>query len=219
RMHPGCIDRIWFEPLPKDSKWVNPLRVNYIENNKKKFTDLIQVGDGVVVVLFNKSSQKLVFVRQFRGAVYQGIYMSGRFDTKVPKGDADLKKFPPELGITMELCGGSVDKNMSLADIAREEVLEECGYKVPVESLQRIFDYRGGIGTSSGAMTLFYCEVCDEQKVASGGGVETEDIEVVELPIEEARKLITPGVVTNGGPTCMLGILWFYLYKAPQILK
>lgn len=48
-------------------------------------------------------------------------------------GKVDYEKFPPKLAITMELCAGIVDKNISLADIAREELIEECGYNVPVE--------------------------------------------------------------------------------------
>ncbi|KAH8338343.1 hypothetical protein KR059_000666 [Drosophila kikkawai] len=209
---PGCISRIWFGPLPKDSKWVKPGRVTYIEDDVKKTADIVKIVDGVVVVLFNKSREKLIFVRQFRGSVYHGV-CSGR-NIVMSEGEADLQQFPPEMGITLELCGGAVDKDKSLVEIAQEEVLEECGYQVPTESLQHVFDYRSGVGASSGAMTLFYCEVCDVQKVASGGGVDTEVIQVIELPVEEARKLVQTGAKTNGGPSCMMGLLWFFLHKA-----
>ena len=40
------------------------------------------------------------------------------------------------------LCAGIVDKARSLAEIAREEVLEETGYDVPVESLEKIITGR-----------------------------------------------------------------------------
>ena len=36
--------------------------------------------------------------------------------------DIDLEKYPPKLGVTIELCAGIVDKNIPLVDIAREEV-------------------------------------------------------------------------------------------------
>ncbi|KAH8232488.1 hypothetical protein KR032_008239 [Drosophila birchii] len=208
---PGCISRIWFGPLPKDSKWVKPGRITYIENDETKSSDIVKIVDGVVVILFNKSREKLIFVRQFRGSVYHGICTGSKVE--MSECEADLERFPPEMGVTLELCGGAVDKDKSLVEIAQEEVLEECGYEVPLESLQHVFDYRSGVGASSGAMTLFYCEVCDDQKVATGGGVGTEAIQVVELPVEEARKLIQTGAKTNGGPSCMMGLLWFFLNK------
>lgn len=46
-------------------------------------------------------------------------------------------------GVTYELCAGLVDKpNLSLEEIARQEVLEECGYDVPASKLKRITSYR-----------------------------------------------------------------------------
>ncbi|KAH8283913.1 hypothetical protein KR054_005063 [Drosophila jambulina] len=212
RTPPSCISRIWFGPLPADSKWIKPGRVSYTENDVKKTADIAKIVDGVVVILLNKSREKLVFVRQFRGSVYHGICTGS--NVVMSEGQADLEQFPPEMGVTLELCGGAVDKDKSLAEIAQEEVLEECGYDVPTESLQRVFDYRSGVGATSGAMTLFYCEVCDDQKVATGGGVDSEAIQVVELPLEEARKLVQTGAKTNGGPSCMMGLLWFFLNKA-----
>ncbi len=50
---------------------------------------------------------------------------------------------PASVGVTYELCAGLVDKpNLSLEEIARQEVLEECGYDVPVTKLRKITSYR-----------------------------------------------------------------------------
>lgn len=50
---------------------------------------------------------------------------------------------PASAGVTYELCAGLVDKpNLSLEEIARQEVLEECGYDVPVTKLRKITSYR-----------------------------------------------------------------------------
>lgn len=54
----------------------------------------------------------------------------------------DTKKYPPSLGMTIELCAGIVDKSQSLAETARDEVIEECGYDVPLSSLQKVTSYR-----------------------------------------------------------------------------
>lgn len=47
-----------------------------------------------------------------------------------------------EKGYSLELCAGIVDKNHSIEKIAKEEVLEECGYDVPESSLRKIFSFR-----------------------------------------------------------------------------
>lgn len=50
---------------------------------------------------------------------------------------------PASAGVTYELCAGLVDKpDLSLEEIARQEVLEECGYDVPASKLKRITSYR-----------------------------------------------------------------------------
>lgn len=50
---------------------------------------------------------------------------------------------PVSAGVTYELCAGIVDKpHLSLEEIACQEVLEECGYEVPVSKLRRITSYR-----------------------------------------------------------------------------
>lgn len=53
-----------------------------------------------------------------------------------------LEKYPVSLAITDELCAGIVDKSKSLIEIAREEILEECGYDVPVERIETVMTYR-----------------------------------------------------------------------------
>lgn len=69
------------------------------------------------------------------------VYLS---DAKVEDtGDTvDTKKYPSSLGMTIELCAGIVDKDQSLVETARDEVLEECGYDVPLSSFQKVTSYR-----------------------------------------------------------------------------
>ena len=59
------------------------------------------------------------------------------------EGESPSKWPPASAGVTYELCAGLVDKpNLSLEEIARQEVLEECGYDVPASKLKRITSYR-----------------------------------------------------------------------------
>jgi len=57
--------------------------------------------------------------------------------------NVDWSTIPSKLGITVELCAGIVDEpKLSLKEIMQKEVLEECGYNVPLENFQQIISYR-----------------------------------------------------------------------------
>ena len=50
----------------------------------------------------------------------------------------DVSALPPHQACTLELCAGIIDKDVSVEEIAREELLEEIGYDVPVSKLEKI---------------------------------------------------------------------------------
>lgn len=56
--------------------------------------------------------------------------------------DVDWSKVPAKCGITTELCAGIVDTNRTLNEVMRSEVLEECGYDVPLENFHEVTTYR-----------------------------------------------------------------------------
>lgn len=56
----------------------------------------------------------------------------------------DTAKYPGSIGITVELCAGIVDKDLTLAEVAKEEILEECGYEVPVNLVEMVTSYWWG---------------------------------------------------------------------------
>ena len=63
-------------------------------------------------------------------------------------------------GFTFELCAGLVDKGgKSLAEVAVEEVEEECGYRVGAAALRPLTTAICASGTMGVEHHLFYCEV------------------------------------------------------------
>lgn len=63
-----------------------------------------------------------------------------------PGAGGSSQRPPASMGVTYELCAGLVDKpDLSLEEIARQEVLEECGYDVPASRLKRITSYRSAL--------------------------------------------------------------------------
>lgn len=59
------------------------------------------------------------------------------------QGEIDWSKVPASLGVTIELCAGILDNaKLGAKETAKQEVLEECGYDVPLENFQYVISYR-----------------------------------------------------------------------------
>ena len=56
----------------------------------------------------------------------------------IANGQIDTVRAPGQLGVTHEMCAGIVDKDCSIELVAKEEVLEECGYDVPLDHIEKI---------------------------------------------------------------------------------
>ena len=135
------------------------------------------------------------------------------------KSTEDLTEYGPgSLGCTYELCAGIVDKSVSLEQIAKEEVLEETGYDVPLSSIEYVNAYFSSIGHAGSRQTMYYCEVTDEMMVHKGGGNEHEGelIEVVDVPLEEAMKLAMDGEAARSTGLCF-AVVWFEHFKRQQL--
>lgn len=206
------IDDVSLQPLTS-SQFVNPLRMHYKQNDIEKIWDLVSLHESVSIIIFNVDKQKLILVRQFRPAVYySGIPPEERASSTI-----NTAKYPGIRGLTLEFCAGIVDKSKELVQIAREEVLEECGYDVPLEHFEKVITYRSGVGVSGDRQTMFYVEVTNNMKVTEGGGLaaEGEMIEVVELSLAELKVLLKQSEVNCPGGL-LFGLMWFLQHKAPQ---
>ena len=108
-----------------------------------------------------------------------------------------------------ELCAGIIDKSVSDVQIAKEEILEECGFDVPVVNLDYITTFYTNVGISGASQKLYYAELDESMKIDEGGGLLEEDIEVIYIPTKDARKFMfdtnykkTPGM--------MMAFYWFF---------
>jgi UDP-sugar diphosphatase len=171
-----------------DAKFIKPLRLIYRQDGKEKSWEIVKTHDSVAILLYDRDADAFVLVKQFRPAVY-------------------LKNHK---GFTWELCAGLIDKEgKSIETIAKEEVLEECGYDICEESLERITSFFTAVGFAGGEQTLFFAEVDKSMKVQEGGGIDDEQIEVVMLPLSDARSFMfdesrpkTPGL--------LFAFMWFF---------
>lgn len=178
----------------EDTKFVHPVKISYIQNGISKNWEAVKSFDSVAVLLFHEEKNAFLLVKQFRPPVYLND------NSKV---------------CTYELCAGIVDKNKSLEKIVQEEIDEECGYDVPLNSIEKITSFYTNVGVSGGCQTLYYAQIDESMKKHKGGGINDEEIELLYLPLEEYKEFMfdeskakTPGL--------LFSFLWFLENKTHQ---
>eukprot|EP00088_Acartia_fossae_P023567 TRINITY_DN24563_c0_g1_i1.p1 TRINITY_DN24563_c0_g1~~TRINITY_DN24563_c0_g1_i1.p1 ORF type:complete len:215 (+),score=44.56 TRINITY_DN24563_c0_g1_i1:28-672(+) len=197
-----------------NSKFLRPYRILYKQGSREKIWDCIRAHDSVAILIFNKTRKVFVFVEQFRPPVFATRQSACGDEKKIQVGE-EWQQVDGSLGITLELCAGITDKNLSPEQTAVEEIFEECGYKVDIHKLEKIKTFIGSVGASGGIQNLFYVEVEDTMKCGDGGGLahEGEMLRVREMSLPEVDTYIQQDVV-NSPPGFLFAILWFKLNKA-----
>ncbi|XP_056641699.1 uridine diphosphate glucose pyrophosphatase NUDT14-like [Diorhabda sublineata] len=194
--------------------YTSPRTILYTQNGKEKSSNIFAERNGVIIIVYNSTRDVLVLVKQFRPSAYiQQVAEDERYS------EVDTNKYPVKLGVTIEFCAGLEDKHMTSEEIAREEILEECGYEVTVDQLEKIGVIKNLTETTGANSTLYYCEVTDAMRKNKGGGVDGENIEVIEMPVEE---VITYASNSNYVPSpinFMYGLYWFLYHKYKKDLK
>ena len=193
-----------------ESPYLRPMRLRYQQSGGGKVWDLMRCHDSVAVIIFNTDSSKFIFVQQFRPAVYLA-----KVRPPVSVGDqVDTETFPGGLGLTLELCAGIVDKDLSLEEIASQEVEEECGFLVSPDRLNKIVTFPAGVGSSVGTQTMFSVEVVEKDRVGKGGGLreEGEMINVVEMTVKEVEEYLARQTV-NSPIGFLYGVSWYLQNK------
>ena len=182
----NIIKNFSLEPLNK-AKFVKTSLATYQQNGIEKSWEIVESHDSVAILLYHTQRKTFVLVKQFRPPVY---YRNGD-------------------GMTVEMCAGLIDKDKSLEQIAKEEIEEECGFNVPLEKIERITQVLSSVGTSGGSQTIYYAEVNESMRISQGGGIDDELIEVVEIPIAEAKAFMYDESI---GKTVglMFAILWWF---------
>jgi len=180
------IEHFKLQPL-EDAKFIKTSFATYTQNGKEKTWEIVEAHDSVAILIYHKEKNAFILVKQFRPAVYLNN----------------------QDGMTIELCAGIVDKKLSLAEIAMEEIEEECGYRVSVERIEKIISFHTSVGFAGSKQMLYYVEVDESMKVSEGGGVDDEQIEVVTLAIAEAKALIYDESIAKT-PGLMFAFMWYF---------
>jgi UDP-sugar diphosphatase len=186
----NSIKNFKLEPLI-EAKFVKTALATYQQNGVNKTWELVESHDSVAILIYHKDRNSFVLVKQFRPPVYN------------KNGD----------GLTVEMCAGIIDKNKSLEQIAKEEIEEECGYDVPLASIQEITKVISAVGISGSTQIIYYVEVDDSMKVSEGGGVYDEQIEVIEVPISQAKTFMFNESIGKTVGLMFAFMWWFDRFK------
>lgn len=139
-------------------------------------------GNGATILLYNKEAGTVILTRQFR----LPTYVNGNPD-----------------GMMIEACAGLLDQD-NPEDCIRRETEEETGYKIT--EIQKVFEAYMSPGSVTEILYFFIAAYSKSMKVSDGGGVEheQENIEVLEIPIQQAMEMVQSGEIKDAKTMMLL---------------
>ena len=138
-------------------------------------------GNGAVILLYDPSRRTVLLTRQFR----YPAYANGHDDLLIEAPAGLLDEASPEARI-------------------RAEVEEETGYRVT--EVTRLWDVFMSPGSVTERLFFFLGRYEPRDRTGAGGGdaSEGEDIEVLELPFDEALAMIADGRIRDAKTIMLL---------------
>lgn len=150
-----------------------------VEEQKR---EVYERGNGAAILLFNKKKKTVVLIKQFRLPTYLN---------------------QNETGFIIEACAGVLEEEHPEETIIRETE-EETGYRI--HEVKKIFKSYMSPGSVTEIIHFFVAEYDSEMKISKGGGLasEHENIEVIEMPFEQAYNMIASGEIVDAKTIMLL---------------
>ncbi len=137
-------------------------------------------GNGATILLYNKSRKTVILTRQFR----MPTFINGNPD-----------------GMLIEACAGLLDLDQP-AEAIRRETREETGFQI--DRVEKIFEAYMSPGSVTEILYFFVAEYSNQDRKDDGGGIDNEDIDVLELPFDQALNMIATGEIKDGKTIMLL---------------
>ncbi|REG98483.1 GDP-mannose pyrophosphatase NudK [Flavobacterium aquicola] len=139
-------------------------------------------GNGAAILLYDKRKGTVILTRQFR----LPSYLNGN-----------------KSGLLIEVCAGLLDEDNPEACIIRETE-EETGYRI--QKVKKVFEAYMSPGAVTEILHYFIGEYDISMKVNEGGGLanEHEEIEVLEIPFDQAYVMIESGEIKDAKTIMLL---------------
>ena len=147
-------------------------------------------GNGATILLYDHARRTVVLTRQFR----LPTYVNGNGS-----------------GMLIEACAGLLDADDPETCIARE-AFEETGYEI--RNPRKVMQAYMSPGSVTEILHFFVAEYSRAQRVSAGGGVEEEDIEVMELSFDDALGRIASGEIRDAKTIMLLQYAALHLFAS-----
>lgn len=164
---------------------LNKVTVDYQKKDDSWDTQVREVydrGNGAAILLYNTEKGTVILTRQFR----LPTYLNGN-----------------KSGMMIEACAGLLDHDDPETCIIRETE-EETGYKI--HTAKKIMQVYMSPGAVTEILYLFVAEYSPSMKISEGGGLENEheEIDVIEIPFDQAYVMIEAGEIKDAKTIMLL---------------
>lgn len=169
--------------LSKNWYTLKKITFEYQEKNGTKHTltrEAYDRGNGATILLYNKARRTVILTRQFR----MPTFINGNPD-----------------GMLIEACAGLLDLDQP-AEAIRRETREETGFQI--DHVEKIFEAYMSPGSVTEILYFFVAEYTPQDRKDDGGGIDNEDIDVLELPFEKAMQMVSTGEIKDGKTIMLL---------------
>lgn len=137
-------------------------------------------GNGATILLYDPTRGTVLLTRQFRFPAYVNDHHDG---------------------MLIEAAAGLLDDDDPYTAI-RREAGEELG--VRVGALSHVFDAYMSPGSVTERLHFYAARYSQADRTDAGGGVDEEDIEVLDLPFDDAMAMVADGRIVDGKTIMLL---------------
>jgi nudix-type nucleoside diphosphatase (YffH/AdpP family) len=196
---PFKVEIVAREVLSRFWSTVTKLVIDYTDRRGRTSRIVREINDhgmAAAVLAFDPDRRTVLLVRQMRIAAYVAGY------------EEDM----------LEVCAGLLDGDEPAA-CALKEAREELGYRL--HTLEAAGEMYASPGSLTERVSLFVGHYNPADRLDDGGGIEHEgeDIEVVEMPFDEAFALIASGGIVDAKTIILLQHLQLKEMQAPAGAK
>ncbi len=140
-------------------------------------------GNGATILLHNPEADTVILTRQFR----LPTFVNGN-----------------PTGMLIEACAGLLDDDDPKTAILRETE-EETGYRI--QSVHKVMEAYMSPGSVTEKLFFYLAEYSADTERHTGGGIDEEEIEILELPSSEAYAMMERGEIMDGKTIMLLQYL------------
>lgn len=166
---------------------LNKITFEYQQKNGQWVTQSREAydrGNGATILLHNPEADTVILTRQFR----LPTFVNGNPD-----------------GMLIETCAGLLDDDSP--DVAiRRETEEETGYRIT--DVTKVLEAYMSPGSVTEKLFFYIAHYSPKTERTTGGGIDEEEIDVLELTLPEAMAMIKTGEIQDGKTIMLLQYLW-----------